>query len=101
MKKFLIRFTAVLLAFQGAVAAQLLTLNIAQASGAPEVVINEVMWMGSNLNTTDEWIELHNSTSSPISLTGWSLENSGINTSDFSGQTIAAGGYFVISKLGV
>ncbi|MBU2213295.1 lamin tail domain-containing protein, partial [Patescibacteria group bacterium] len=38
-----------------------------------QVVINELMWMGSNISTADEWIELANNSSEEISLNGWSL----------------------------
>ena len=40
---------------------------------ALDVVINEVAWMGTSDNWRDEWIELHNPTSSSIDLTGWVL----------------------------
>jgi hypothetical protein len=41
------------------------------------VVVSEVMWMGSNLSTADEWIEVaafsSGSTSTPRSVSGWTL----------------------------
>lgn len=101
MKKFLVRFAAVLLAFQGLVASQLLTLTAVQAAGgAPTVVINEVMWMGSSESSADEWIELRNTTEDPINISGWKLTHAA--TSDttlvISSGTIPANGYYLISN---
>ena len=45
-----------------------------QASIKPlDVVINEIAWMGTKANSSDEWIELYNNTSQDISLEGWTL----------------------------
>ena len=40
---------------------------------AGDVVINELMWMGSFLKPKDEWIELRNMTFNDIDLSGWQL----------------------------
>ncbi len=40
-----------------------------------DVVINEVMWMGSSKSSQDEWIELRNNTSQKIRLNGWRIDN--------------------------
>lgn len=40
------------------------------------IIINEVAWMGTTASANDEWIELHNNTSSPITLDGWALKAS-------------------------
>ncbi|MBI4415258.1 MAG: lamin tail domain-containing protein, partial [Candidatus Kerfeldbacteria bacterium] len=68
----------------------------------PQVVINELMWMGSSLSSTDEWIELMNTTDQTIDLTGWRLTKltSGTETTML---TIPAGiippnGYFVVAN---
>lgn len=47
--------------------------------GPGDVVINEVMWMGSTGSTADEWIELRNMTGNSVSLTGWKIQNAGTN----------------------
>ncbi|TSC75445.1 MAG: hypothetical protein G01um101430_287 [Parcubacteria group bacterium Gr01-1014_30] len=39
----------------------------------PTVVINEVAWMGTQAHSSDEWLELHNTTKNEIDLTGWKL----------------------------
>lgn len=36
-------------------------------------VINEILWMGSDISTTDEWIEIYNPDSEDIDLSGWSV----------------------------
>jgi hypothetical protein len=36
-------------------------------------VINEILWMGSDSSTTDEWIEIYNPESEEIDLSGWSV----------------------------
>lgn len=38
-----------------------------------QLIINEVAWMGSPTSANDEWIELKNIGSLPITLSGWSL----------------------------
>jgi hypothetical protein len=69
---------------------------------AGDVVINELMWMGSTVSSDDEWIELRNMTSSPVDISGWEISK--LSTSEVlmltipSGSTIAANGYFLISK---
>jgi len=39
----------------------------------PTVIINEVAWAGSSVSSADEWIELKNTTSENIELTGWQV----------------------------
>ncbi len=47
------------------------------AAAVGEVVINEVAWAGHADLTSDEWIELYNTTWRTISLDGWRLDASG------------------------
>ena len=42
----------------------------------PTVVINEICWAGAAWDHTAEWIELFNTTNSPIDLEGWQLISS-------------------------
>ncbi len=60
------------------------------------VVINELMWPGSASSSADEWIELRNTTNSPIDLSGWKIEGSTNLT--ISSGTIPANGYFLIAN---
>lgn len=76
-----------------------------------EVVINELMWMGSfdesadHTNEDDEWLELKNTTAREINLNGWTLtaltgtDNHWETVIAFDNQTIPAGGYFLITRL--
>ena len=70
-----------------------------------DVVINEIAWMGTTASYTDEWIELYNTTGSPIDVYHWSIDgadNPGIlNFSDRDGKTtttIPAGGYLLYAN---
>jgi len=73
---------------------------------AGSVVINEIMWMGSEGDSNDEWIELRNMTDHEIDLSNWQLTKWVSGTHEElmltipSGKTIAAHGYFLISNFG-
>ncbi|NDI34497.1 phospholipase D-like domain-containing protein [Chengkuizengella sediminis] len=71
-----------------------ITVNAAEG----DVVINEIAWMGTNISSNDEWIELYNNTNSPISLDGWSLNAiDGTPSIQLSG-TIAANDYLLLER---
>ncbi|OGD61590.1 hypothetical protein A3A71_04115 [Candidatus Berkelbacteria bacterium RIFCSPLOWO2_01_FULL_50_28] len=99
-KKIFIRFLVLLLVLQGAIIAE--TMNISRAYAAGEtVVINEVMWMGSAASTADEWIELRNTTSDAIDLSGWQLTHAAPSNGTLTipaGNSIEGNGYFLISN---
>ncbi|MDP4009273.1 MAG: helix-hairpin-helix domain-containing protein, partial [bacterium] len=62
------------------------------------VVINEITWMGTNVSTADEWIELYNPGSTPVDLSGWKLEaEDGTPSINLQG-TISAGGFFLLER---
>lgn len=66
------------------------------------VVINEINWAGSNGDGNDEWIELCNTTGSPINLTNWVVENLGTGNGPnanvvIPSGTIPANGFFIVS----
>jgi len=71
-----------------------------------DVVINELMWMGSSKGASDEWIELRNTTGGTINISGWQLTKwvkSGTDHEEFmltipGGSTIPAGGFFLIAQ---
>jgi hypothetical protein len=67
---------------------------------AGSVVINEIMWMGSSISDSDEWVELKNMTGSPIDLSNWVVEKlaSGSSNLTIHSGTIPANGYFLISN---
>jgi hypothetical protein len=72
------------------------------AAKSGDVVINEVMWMGSTESSSDEWLELRNMTDHTINIGHWTIENakhSGnkkITVPD--GTTIGPHGFFLIAK---
>jgi hypothetical protein len=74
----------------------------AHAGGMPAVVLNEIMWMGSSISSSDEWIELRNTMNTPVDITGWRITKltSGVETPmlTISSGIIPAGGYFVIAN---
>lgn len=66
-----------------------------------DVVINEIMWMGSQGNAADEWIELRNMTGNVIDLSGWLITDLGPGGADVTIATpssIAANGFFLIAN---
>lgn len=68
-----------------------------------DVVINELAWAGSSLDTADEWIELRNMTASAIDLSGFQITAKS-GASDVLmleipvGSVIPANGYFLIAN---
>jgi len=69
---------------------------------AGDVVINEIMWMGSSKSTADEWIELKNTTNNLIDIGQWEIENakhSGNNKIQIpASKSIPAHGYLLIAN---
>jgi hypothetical protein len=61
------------------------------------VLINEVAWAGTLANSADEWIELYNTSSSPIDLAGWSLTDGGDISISLTG-VIASGGLLLLER---
>ncbi|MDZ7586282.1 MAG: lamin tail domain-containing protein, partial [Patescibacteria group bacterium] len=59
-----------------------------------DVVINELMWMGSSGSTADEFLELRNMTDQAIPLKNWTV--AGVTIPD--GKIIPAHGYFLITN---
>src|SRR3989344_4167179 len=101
-KVFLIRFLVALLAFQGVLAAQLINVTPAHASDSSEV-INEGLWLGSSSSSSDEWIELRNTTDVSVDISGWQITRAatgGTTLTIPSEKSIPANGYFLISNFG-
>ncbi|BCB02393.1 phospholipase D-like domain-containing protein [Bacillus sp. KH172YL63] len=61
-------------------------------------VISEVAWMGTTGSYNDEWIELHNPTSSPVTLDGWVLEAQDGSPSINLTGSIPANDYFLLER---
>ncbi|MCA1031199.1 lamin tail domain-containing protein [Bacillus timonensis] len=78
---------------------QPITIEKGQAAAYKAVVINEIAWMGTTVDYNDEWIELYNNTSSPISLNGWVLESHNRQPQIFLSGTIPPNGYYLIERI--
>jgi len=71
---------------------------------AGDVVINELMWMGSVIGSGDEWIEIRNMTGRTIDLSNWQITKWVAGTHEELMLTIPfdkkipANGYFLISN---
>lgn len=75
------------------------TYSTAPPTSTRSVVINEIAWSGTKASESDEWIELYNTTGSPINLTGWVLKSDDNSpTISLTGQTIAANGYLLLAR---
>ena len=60
------------------------------------VIINEIAWMGNLNSSSDEWIELKNSSSADIDLKNWQLFSTNTSLKISLAGTIRAGGYFLL-----
>ncbi|MCX6095410.1 MAG: PKD domain-containing protein, partial [Candidatus Bipolaricaulota bacterium] len=67
-------------------------------ASSPDVVINEVAWMGTAADWRDEWIELRNNTDRDVSLAGWTLLASGWAQPVPLAGVIIAQGYFLLER---
>lgn len=64
-----------------------------------EVIISEVAWMGTLNSQFEEWIELRNTGSESVSLSGWKIYKAGGETVLFSlAGEISAGAYFLVCR---
>ena len=66
-----------------------------------DVVLNELMWMGSSSSTADEYLELRNLTDQDIDLSDWVIEGAALSGGDLVipfGSIIPANGYFLITN---
>ncbi|MDD5756167.1 MAG: lamin tail domain-containing protein, partial [bacterium] len=63
-----------------------------------DVVINEIMWMGTEASSYDEWIELYNTTGQDIDLTNWTLKSVDGTPQIVLASTITANGYCILER---
>ncbi|MGD8603936.1 MAG: lamin tail domain-containing protein [Anaerolineales bacterium] len=64
---------------------------------AGTILINEVAWMGTRASSSDEWIELMNTTGEAIDLNGWVLSDGGDVQIILTGL-IGAHGYYLLER---
>jgi len=71
-----------------------------RAASPLDVVINEIAWMGQPDSAKNEWIELYNNREKEIDISGWSIENAGINrkTLKISKGRVPGNGFFLICR---
>lgn len=67
------------------------------APGPGVLLINEIAWAGTLASPSDEWIELHNTSGSPIVLDGWSLHDGGDISISLTGA-IGPYGFFLLER---
>ena len=60
-------------------------------------MINEIAWAGTHASSSDEWIELYNSSAATTSLTGWTLTDDGDININLAGD-IAPHSYFLLER---
>jgi len=77
--------------------------NQSKAQANPKIIINELMWMGSHLSSSDEWIELRNFENQDLDLSNWYLtkKSSGQEVLMLkipAGKTVKANSFFLISN---
>lgn len=77
----------------------------AKAAGQPaDIVINEIAWAGSNLSSSDEWIELRNMTGVEKDIAGWKIENAATSSGTLTipaNSKISANSYYLISNYNI
>ncbi len=73
-------------------------MNKSAEAATQSAVINEVAWMGTTGSYNDEWIELHNPTSSDLSLDGWVLEAQDGSPSIALSGTVLSQDYYLLER---
>lgn len=62
------------------------------------VVVNEIAWIGTTVSANAEWMELFNTGTDAVDLTGWHLTASNGTPSIALTGSIAAGNYFLLER---
>ena len=70
----------------------------AQSSAPLKVIINEIAWMGTEISSADEWIELYNNENFPIDLKGWTLKSVNKNLIINLTGTISANEFYLLER---
>jgi len=74
---------------------------------AQTMFINEIAWAGTEASSSDEWIELYNTSEEPVDLSGWTLtfdkwvvllDAVGEATLETRRTTVAAHGFFLLER---
>jgi len=83
-----------------ALGAIILAPSQSHAQSASGIYFNELMWRGSEVSTSDEWIELYNDSDEVVDLSGWRIsdEVKAETMLEITSGQIAAHDYFLISN---
>lgn len=80
----------------------LLFISNGKATNYQDIIINEIMWSGSTISSADEWIELKNTTTHDIDISGYKINYLKNNIEslmlEIPSGVIPAEGYFLISN---
>lgn len=79
----------------------LLLLFFQQLSSFSQIAITELNYHSDSLNSSGDWIELHNYSSSPVDITGWTLKDGNTLNPPYAFPTntiIPANGYLVLGE---
>lgn len=79
------------------IALSMLSIKLSAATPG-DVVVNEIMWMGTATSSSDEWIELFNTTDQDIDLTNWTLKSADGTPQIVLISTITAHGYYLLER---
>lgn len=82
---------------RGALLCVIACIVVLPAHAHAAIVITEIAWMGSASSANDEWIELHNTGSSAVTVDGWRLTDGNSINITLNG-TIEAGAYAVLER---
>jgi len=84
--------------FLGAISG--ISISIPLIFGNPDgtnLIISEILYDAPNSDTTEEWIEIHNPTTTAINIDGWTLSDN-VGTNTLPSYSIEAGGYFIFAR---
>ncbi|MEK7633130.1 MAG: lamin tail domain-containing protein [Patescibacteria group bacterium] len=79
-------------------------LSTARAAEPPSVVISEIAWAGSEKSTADEWIEIRNTGTETLDISGWSLTGVGTGGSAITvpnASSIPAGSAYLVANYSI
>jgi len=82
---------------RGALIAAVACISTLPVQAHAALIITEIAWMGSATGANDEWIELHNTSDTPVAVDGWRLTDNAAIDIDLSG-TIGARAYAVFER---
>jgi hypothetical protein len=71
---------------------------LAPTAAHAAVVISEIAWMGTSVSANAEWIELQNTGSESVNLSGWTLAGATGSPNITLSGTIAGSGYYLLER---